>query len=300
MSSAPVIAAMSHVALRVRDLDAAVQTVTTIMGMREVRRDHDWIYLTCNAADHVVQYRADTVDAVDHLGLAAAGPEALAEVRARVSRGGLHVVSQAPLGIGFDDGIAFVGPDGFVYEVGIGMAADQSPYAPTGVKPTHLGHVNLHVPDVRRCVDFLQTVLDFRISDVIEGRGVFLRCGSEHHAIGVLEGRGVLHHHAWGVPGVGDLSRIGDIVDDLGGTLLWGPLRHGAGNNIAIYFAEPSGAVIEVYTEMEAILNEEVFSHRTWRNDDERWWSRWAKLRGAGFHDYGLPPATLGNGRDGR
>jgi catechol 2,3-dioxygenase len=81
------------------------------------------------------------------------------------------------------------------------------------------------------------------------------------------------------------------VIDDLGGTLLWGPLRHGAGNNIAAYFAEPSGAVVEVYTDMEAILDEGAFNERTWTNEDPRWWSRWAKIRGPGFHEYGLPPA---------
>ena len=33
---APVIAAMSHLALRVRDLDAALDVATRVMGMREV------------------------------------------------------------------------------------------------------------------------------------------------------------------------------------------------------------------------------------------------------------------------
>jgi catechol 2,3-dioxygenase len=291
MTSAPVIAAMSHLALRVRDLDAALDVSTRVMGMREVQRDERWTYLTCNSGHHVLQYTPDVVDAVDHIGLTASGPAGLAAVRERVSTHGLEIVSDRPLEPGFTDALAFVGPDGFCYEVGIGMTGGQPPYPGTGVRPSHLGHVNLHVPDVDGAVAFLRDVLDFRVSDVVDGRGVFLRCNSEHHAVAYLQGRGVLHHHAWAVPGIDDLARLGDVIDDLGGTLLWGPLRHGAGNNIAAYFAEPSGAVVEFYTDMEAILDEGAFNERTWTNEDPRWWSRWAKIRGPGFHEYGLPPA---------
>jgi catechol 2,3-dioxygenase len=281
---------MNHIALRVRDLNAALLLATRVLGMHEVGRDDRWTYLTCNSSHHVLQYAADNVDAVDHIALTAAGPDALAAVRARVSAVGLKVVSDRPLEPGFSDGFAFVAPDGFCYEVGIGMAEREAPYLHTGVRPSHFGHVNLHVPDVDSAVAFLRDVLDFRISDVVEGRGVFLRCNSEHHAIAYLEGRGVLHHHAWAVPAIGDLSRLGDVLDDLGDTLLWGPLRHGAGNNIAVYLAEPSGAVVEVYAEMEEIRDDFGFRARRWRNDDPRWWSRWSKIRGEGFHEYGLPP----------
>ena len=257
-----------------------------------LRRDERWTYLTCNSGHHVLQYTLDTVDAVDHIALTAAGPAGLAAVRERVSAYGLEIVSDRPLEPGFSDAVAFVGADGFCYEVGIGMPGGEPPYPATGVRPSHFGHVNLHVPDVDGAVTFLREVLDFRVSDVIEGRGEFLRCNAEHHAIAYLQGRGVLHHHAWAVPGIGDLARLGDVIDERGGTLLWGPLRHGAGDNIAVYFAEPSGAVVEVYADMEAILDEDTFTARTWSNDDPRWWSRWTKIRGQGFHDYGLPPAT--------
>jgi catechol 2,3-dioxygenase len=293
MTPAPVITAMSHLALRVRDLDAAVNMATRVLGMREVGRDERWTYLTCNSGHHVLQYTADSVDGVDHIALTAAGPDALAAVHERVTARGLKIVSDRPLEPGFSDAFAFVGPDGFCYEVGIGMPEGEPPYLHTGVRPSHFGHVNLHVPDVDGAVAFLRDVLDFRISDVIEGRGVFLRCNSEHHAIAYLEGRGVLHHHAWAVPTIGDLARLGDVIDDEGGTLLWGPLRHGAGDNIAVYYAEPCGAVVEVYADMEEIRDDLAFQARRWSNDDPRWWSRWAKIRGEGFHEYGVPPARI-------
>jgi catechol 2,3-dioxygenase len=291
MSPLPVIAAMSHLAIRVRDLEAALHTATQTMGMRIVAADERWTYLTCNDSHRVLQYCVADTDAVDHIALSASGPDALETVRERLRARGIKLVSDRPLEPGFTEGFAFVGPDGFCYEVGIGMPGGQAPYTATGVKPTHFGHVNLHVPDVAGGVEFLREVLDFRVSDVIEGRGVFLRCNSEHHAIAYLEGRGVLHHHAWAVPAVADLARLGDILDESGRSLIWGPLRHGAGDNVAAYFADPAGAVVEFYAEMEVYLDESSFVPRTWSNEDLRWWSRWTKVRGEGFHDFGLPPA---------
>jgi hypothetical protein len=121
------------------------------------------------------------------------------------------------------DAIAFVAPDGFTYEVGVGMARCQPRAGRRGVPQTHFGHVNLHVPDLHACARYFQETLDFRISDLITGRAMFLRCNSEHHAMAYLEGRGVLHHHAWAVPSIRNLAQIADLVDERGSTLLWGP-----------------------------------------------------------------------------
>ncbi len=292
MAGPPVIAAMSHLALQVRDLDGAVEMATDVMGMHLVERGPVWTTLRCDQSHHVMQYAAADADAVDHIGLSAASPGALDEVRRRVRERGYEVVAEGPLEAGFADAFAFIGPDAFIYEVGVGMPQLAAPGPTLGVRPLRFGHVNLHVPDVAGASAFYQEVLDFRLSDVIEGRGVFLRANAEHHAAGILEGRGVLHHHAWAVPNVAELARLGDLIDDRGGTLIWGPLRHGAGNNIAVYFADPWGSVVEVYTEMESITDEHGFTVRTWSNDDDRWWSRWTKVRGQGFHDFGVRPAA--------
>lgn len=293
MRPAPVIAAMSHVSLQVTDLEAAIEIATAVMGMQVVAEEADGrIHLSCDHSHHTISYVAGEEDAVDHIGLAADGPAALEEIRARLDRAGVELIREEPSGSGFEDAIAFVAPDGFAYEVGVGMARRQPEARREGVPPTHFGHVNLHVADPSSCAAFFEEILDFRVSDVIDGRGVFLRCNSEHHGMAFLEGRGILHHHAWAVPSVRDLGQLADLMDERGSTLLWGPLRHGAGNNIAIYLAEPCGAVIEVYAEMEHIRDESTFRHRTWKNSDERWWSRWTKVRAEDFHTFGLPPAT--------
>jgi catechol-2,3-dioxygenase len=288
---ARVIDRIGHLAVGVRDLDAAVHCATHVMGMRESERRDGCAYLTLGREHHSLQYLAAGDDALDHLGLEAAGPEGLATVRARVAEHGLEVVSETPLDAGLADGFAFRGPDGVVYEVYVGMEGGQPPFAPTGVRPSRIGHFTMHATDPEAVRDFLVAVLGFRLSDTIAGDGYFLRCNSEHHGIGLFRGPiDKLHHTGWLVQSIGELGRLGDVLDEQGQRLVWGPLRHGAGNNIAAYFVEPAGSVVEYYADMEHILDEGSFAPRTWDGNDPGWYSRWSPGRPEGFRAHGLAP----------
>ncbi len=87
-----------------------------------------------------------------------------------------------------------------------------------------------------------------------------------------------------------ELGRLADLLDQHRLRLLWGPVRHGAGNNIAAYFLEPAGSVVEYYADMEQILEEGTFQPRTWQSTDPRWYTLWTAGRPAGFRDHGLWP----------
>jgi hypothetical protein len=139
--------------------------------------------------------------------------------------------------------------------------------------------------------DFLERVLDFRVSDVVEA-GRFLRCNVEHHGIAVLPGPGRLHHHAWEVRDIGEIVRLGDLLDRRGERLMWGPIRHGAGNNIAAYLIDPAGVVVEYYTDMQRIYDENHIAGQ-WTMDDPRSYSLWAPIPPPGdFMGLGAPPAS--------
>lgn len=289
---ASVIDGVGHLAIRVRDVDAAVRDAVELMGMREVQRDGACVYLRVGAEHHSLQYIASDEDGLDHLGLLAAGPAGLATVRERVAAEGLRVVADGPLDAGVADGFAFVGPDGITYEIYAGMEQGQPPYLPSGVRPERLGHVTLHPTDPPAVAAFLQRVLGFRLSDTVGPDGFFLRCNSLHHGIGLFRGRGTLHHHAWEVASLGEVGRLADLLGEQGRRLLWGPIRHGVGNNIAAYFLEPAGSVVEYYADMEHIYDEGSFEPRAWDAENSWWWSRWAEQRPPGFRDHGLVPRS--------
>ena len=46
--------------------------------------------------------------------------------------------------------------------------------------------------------------------------------------------------------------------------LIWGPLRHGAGHNIAFYVYDYTGTIVEYSAEEEIILNDATYVPRSW------------------------------------
>lgn len=284
-----VIAAVGHVALRVRDLDAALWTATEIMGLREAERRDGWVYMTHGDPHHSIQYREDDVDAVDHIGLQAADAEALEEIRLRLDRAGIAPLAERPLDPMLGDGLAFALPEDFAVEVYVGMPGGEPLQGSAGVRPLRFGHVNLTARDPDAIISVLREVLDFRLSDIVAG-GAFLRCNVDHHGIAVLSGPGVLHHHAWEVSGIADLARLGDRLEETGRHLAWGPVRHGAGRNVAAYFREPAGTIVEYYCDMERIYDEDGHEPVTWEMEGQRWYSLWSPGIPEGFADHGVPP----------
>jgi catechol 2,3-dioxygenase len=286
----PVITAVGHVALVVTDLEAAIHNATTVMGLRASERGQDRVDLTHGAPHHSLQYRAGTSNALDHIGLVAADSAALDEILARAERSGMRVLQHAPFDTSLPEGFVLEGPEGFLFEIYRGMPEDQPAYPPTGVKPNRFGHVNILLEDPAGMRELLMDVLDFRLSDDVAG-GCFVRCNVDHHGIGVFPGPPKLHHYAWEVQSTVELGQVADRLDAAGGSLLWGPARHGAGNNIAVYYVEPSGTVVEYYCDMQRIYDDESYVPVEWDLTGHKWFSRWAPIMPEGFLDLGVPCA---------
>jgi catechol 2,3-dioxygenase-like lactoylglutathione lyase family enzyme len=295
------ISAVGHVAIQVRDIDAAVEHATSVMGLRVSERSEDRVDLTHGSTHHSLQYFRSDVDAFDHVGLVANGEDALAAIRGRLAERGIPLLSDRPLDEVIEHGFSFEMQGGFVFEIYMGMPSDQPFYVPTGIRPIKFGHVNFGLEDPESFLDVLLNVLDFRISDQFRG-GAFTRCNVEHHGIGVLRGAGVLAHHAWEVESIADLGHLGDLMDGRGASLLAGPIRHGIGNNIAAYMEGPGGILIEYYTDMLRIYDESTYMPGTWDEEGVKWFTRWApQLPGPEVRQLALKPApTLALGRVGR
>jgi catechol 2,3-dioxygenase len=284
----PVISAMGHVAIVATDLEAAVKNATTIMGLHVSELREDGVDLTHGAPHHSLQYLAGETDAVHHIGLVAAGSAALHEIHARATSAGFTIARETPFDESLPEGFVLVGPEGFQFEIYHGMPEDQPTYTPTGVKPSRFGHLNVTLGEPAAMRDFLQEVLDFRVTDAVAG-GFFMRCNVDHHGIGVFQGSPALNHYAWEVQSTVELGQLGDRLDEIGASLLYGPVRHGSGNNIAAYYQEPSGAVVEYYCDMERIYDEASYQPPVWDFESHKWMSRWAPFVPADFLSLGVP-----------
>lgn len=286
-----VIGEIGYVAVQTADIEASLTRAREVLGLVETGRGGNAVFLSSRAKKHhELVYQDAPRDGVGHIGLVAAGPAALDTVRRRVIDGGYPILSPTPLHPGVADGFAFAGPEDFVFEIYTQM--ESAEYTVGGHAPDRFGHVNLHPRNLGAMLAFFVDVLDFRISDIVgDDFAYFLRCNAEHHGVALVSGRGWLHHHAWQVQSIADLGKLGDRLHENGSRLLMGPVRHGAGHNMAAYYVEPSGAVVELYTDMEHIWDDDR-PPIVWPQDDRQWATKWALYDFTEFRSHGLFPAT--------
>lgn len=283
------ISEMGHVGIQTTDVEASVWDATQLLGLRVTERAGDAVYLAAGDVHHELVYWESDVNGVDSLGLVARDGDALRTIRRRVEDENLEVLSDLPRTAGVEDGFSFVGPEGWVFEITVGRQGDVA--AHKGFGPDRYGHINFHPRNTRSMMEFLRRVLDFRLSDVIgDDYAYFMRCNPDHHGIALLPGKGTFHHHAWQTQSVADLAKLGDRLNKVGRHLIWGPVRHGAGHNIAAYYVEHSGAVVELYTDLEQIYDDNR-EPIVWGAEDN-WWNMWSDYRPLDFRTFGIPPVV--------
>jgi catechol 2,3-dioxygenase len=287
------IKAIGHVALQVPDLETSVRYAVQIMGLREVERRDGSAFLTHGAMHHSLQYVQGPRAALDHIALEARDAAALDRLRDLLARAGVRILSEAPQEPGLAQALRFQGPSGVVIEVFVGMERGQPAYVPSGVRPRKFGHVTLKSSNVRELQSFFESVLGFKLSDDIGGMLVFLRCNPDHHGVAIAAGADGHHHYAWEVEGLPELGRLGDLLDGQGRCFLWGPGRHGAGDNIFTYHHDPAGAIVEYYADMERIYDDASRPPRHWDLADRRAANLWGASFTPEFIEDGLPNAEV-------
>ena len=86
---------------------------------------------------------------------------------------------------------------------------------------------------------------------------MFMRCGPDHHTVNFVRGkRTQMHHIAFELK---DWAQIQSACDFLGCKnipIIWGPGRHGPGHNIYTYHRNPDDQIIEMFTELDKMLDE--------------------------------------------
>ena len=267
----------AHVALEVPDLDASVKWATTVMGMRETRRDGGTVYLTHGDCHHSLQYIASDRSALHHVALEAHDGAALDALSERLAAAGVALIADTPQEHGLDRAIRFAGPAGHLIEVFAGMAAAAPAHTGAGVQPRKFSHPMLTCEDTGPTVALLIDTLGFRLSDDVgDGTLVFTRCNPDHHGVGVGRGpRTGLNHYAWEVESLGTLGLLGDVLARNGGRFIWGPGRHGAGNNIYTYHFDPAGAIVEYCADIYRVWDEATYEPGHWSLDDPTFANLW-------------------------
>lgn len=260
---------LGHVGLTVRDVGRAVDFYTDVVGLHVTERAADGsVWLRCGREHHSLVLMPGEVAGLHHTAYETRSPEALEALGVAVRARGLTVERRAAgPGMG-GEGIWFRDPEGLLVALYAGMAEVEGPTAARAVQPRKLGHLNFTAADLPRMEAFYREALGFKLSDRRGEVGVWLRCNPDHHGIaGVKSPRAGLHHHAYELADWGDIKRACDwlLAHDI--VLEAGPLRHGPGGNISIYFLDPEGIRIELFCEVLQIWDDARYQPRDWPTD---------------------------------
>jgi hypothetical protein len=134
-------------------------------------------------------------------------------------------------------------------------------YPTHGVGPNRLDHLNLLTPDPAATRRQLEYIGGLRLSESMVDDSLSWMYGGnrQHHIVGIVRGEPGLHHYSFEVRDFGDYLRLGDLLDQFGKEILWGPGRHRPGDNTYAYYVDSSGAMIECSGSMALIADDRDF-----------------------------------------
>jgi catechol-2,3-dioxygenase len=153
-------------------------------------------------------------------------------------------------------------------------------------KPTKLGHLVLKVRDVKVSVRFYQEVVGLEVSDWIDDRMVFMRSGTDHHDLALLQmtpdeievTRAVpsrLEHFSYHLPGLKEMQMAVEMLKERGIEIDRGLGKHGPGDNTFIVFRDPDGNNVEFYSDMIFVDQEHPHAARVWPGNEMATFDQW-------------------------
>lgn len=162
------------------------------------------------------------------------------------------------------DTLWFSDPDGNRIEISVTPDGFQTYNMASGPgrtrRPSGLQHVALQTSRLEAMVDFYTEALGFDISDWLLRECVWLRCNSDHHTLTLMQGNQGIDHIGYALPDGPALLAWADHLSRHQTPLLWGPGRHGAGNDLFLRFADSEGVQIELSAELQQYFDHDVTS----------------------------------------
>lgn len=296
---------LGHVELEVRDLERMADFYTHVIGLTEAGRERGVRYLSTVVDHHSLILRQGEATRLVKIAFEA-DPVDENEARRYFASKNLSCEWLSDSQPGIAKVLRTANTDGVPIEIYSAFEPSLHPYSFRGVDPVKLSHVASLSPDLHRLVDYYTNVLGLRFSDSMQEFFYFLRCGADHHTINMVAGNySAMQHFAFELLDVAHLRSACDTLARHGVEILWGPLRHGCGHNLAIYHFDPEGNIIEHCTELDRMSNEALgyFDPRPYHRDrpqKPKMWNPkdaiavWGRFPPPELFNTGLSPAARG------
>ncbi|MEA2171740.1 MAG: catechol 2,3-dioxygenase [Solirubrobacteraceae bacterium] len=262
---------VGHCELLVPDLEASTRFFTELLGLQVTETVGDNVYLRAwQDWDHHTLILTEAPEpGLGHLGWrvpAKADAEALERA---LSDAGVES-AWGEGGLGHGDALRFTTPGGLPFELYwevekyvappelVSRLASHPQKLPArGAAPRRFDHVTFIVNDVVAEQEFLTGGLGIRHRYFILGPdvsrwGSWLSCNNVSHETALTKNAfgtgGLLHHIAYYCDTADEVLRTASLLVDHGCELEWGPGKHGTSGATFLYFREPGGSRVEVWT----------------------------------------------------
>jgi catechol 2,3-dioxygenase-like lactoylglutathione lyase family enzyme len=261
---------LGHATFNTPDLARIVDYWTRIMGLTVVEQGPKRAFLATKYGEESVVVEAGDNANLTRAAFQVAPGTDLADLQKSLGKTGIKSELRSDISPGVGKAIVFPDPKGTLCEIYSDYRHAARDTVEQGVMPLKFGHLAYRCKDPVKVTDFYTGVLGFKVSDWMGDRFSFLRCGRDHHTVNFAryeEER--LHHMAFEVSDMAEVQRSSDFLARNGIQLVWGPIRHVVGHNIAAYHRNPDDQRVEIFAEMD-IMRDEVlgyFEPRPWHED---------------------------------
>jgi catechol 2,3-dioxygenase len=267
------IAHVGHAELLVPDLAASTAFFSEMLGLQVSERTPGRVYLRAwqDWDHHTLLLTEADEPGLEHLGWRVPTKGDAEHLRSELERHGIATaLVDGGDELGHGDAVRFTTPGGLPFELywdvdryeappeqRSRMASHPSRIPARGAAPRRFDHVTFIVDDVVAEQEFLTDVLGIRHNYYIYGPdgtrwGSWLSCNNVSHETAVTKNAhgsgGRLHHVAYYADTADEVLRTATLLVDHGFELEWGPGKHGTSGATFLYFKEPSGNRVEIWT----------------------------------------------------
>jgi catechol-2,3-dioxygenase len=262
---------LGHATLSTPDLERQIAYWTEVVGLAIIERTENCCFLGTQLGEEAIALeRGLERGFLRRLSFQVRPGSDLDELITLLGRAGIQAERRSDISPGVRTALTFTDPKGTVVEVYADYEFAARSAHQARISPVKFGHVAYRVNDVEKLTKFYCEFLGFRESDWIGDHFSFLRCGVDHHTLNFVHyDKEALHHIAFELRDRNTLNDACDYLNEKKIQLVWGPLRHTVGHNIAAYHRNSDDIRVELFTELDLMMDEDLgyWEPRPWHEE---------------------------------
>lgn len=260
---------LRHISLITPHLEEQIAFYRDVWGLDLLQQDENEVFFRgASSENHILHLIRGEERGLHHIAFGMQDKYAVDQAYEKLVDLGVPIVQEPgyldEFGRGY--GFRFLDPENRCLELSSWVEIHTTEWNSKSVNPIILNHVVLNTTDIDQMVDFYTRILGFKVSDWSEHQMVFIRCNKKHHSIAFNQStHPAVNHIAYEVENVDQVMRGIANVRQKGYEPIWGPGRHGPGNNIFCYFQDPGGFVMEYTCYLITIEDESKWEALVWK-----------------------------------